>query len=360
MKWIRIAGQYVRLSMPLKWWFSALTTCLGVFAGLLGSIYGDKIKTAFPFALVNGPIEWSVVMFWVSLLIFGWFFGLGFNAQNQATNKLEQVIRTLPPKGFLVVFEDLFKTCLNVYWQAKETQAGSNKAMESTIVTALQGVLCLVKTFDSRPDHPVYSANIMLFRPIREVEPTNLAENIIFTEPGYNPDAWDGILQLRKEFAFTMTDKDLTPDQTIKPIMLPVPKPQFRSDKGKPTVLPGAPAVYCDPTRFVGFENTLQLATWCREQSGLRASIAENVERYFVDGDGKDIRSFISIPIVLPPGPSGQNPEVLGVINLHSNREGILPGEKAGLFVPLTSPFMQLIAHCLEKYSVPPIDQKSA
>lgn len=361
MKFIHKVSQYVRLIMPLKWWFSALTTCLGVFAGLLGSIYGDKIKTAFPFALENGPIAWSVVLFWVSLLIFGWFFGLGFNAQNQATNKLEQVIRTLPPKGFLVVFEDLFKTCLNVYWQAQETQGGITKAMEKTIVTALHGVLCLVKTFDSRHDHPVYSANIMLFRPITDLEPVSLGDNIIFTEPGYNPDAWDGVLQLRKEFALTLTDKEeLKPDLMIKAIMLPIPKLKFRMDKGKPTVLPGAPAVFCDPTKFVGFENTLQLASWCREQSGLRASIAENVERYFVDGDGKDIRSFISIPIVLPGAQAGENPEVLGVINLHSNREGILPGEKAGLFVPLTSPFMLLIAYSLQKYSLGTVDQKSA
>jgi len=295
----------------------------------------------------------------VSLLIFGWFFGLGFSAQNEATNKLERVIRTLPPRGFLVVFEDLFKACLNVYWEAYEEQEGV-EALKGSIVTALTGVLYLVKTFDTRHDHPQYSANIMLFRSIQEVPSKELAEHILFTEPGYDPEAWDGILQLRTEFAFTLIDREQKPDTVVKPIMLPIPKTQYRADKGKPTVLPGAPAVFCDPTRFVGFENTLQLATWCREHSGLRASVAEDVERYFVDGPGKEIRSFISIPIVLPAAKPDSKPEVLGVINLHSNREGILPGEKAGLFVPLTAPFMLLIARCLKKYNSLPKAEKSA
>jgi hypothetical protein len=283
---------------------------------------------------------------------FGWFFGLGFNAQNEATNKLEQVIRTLPPKNFLVVFEDLFTQSFNVYWKANEER--DNGKLKDAIITTIAGVLFLVKSFDARHDHPQYSANIMLFKPTQDVTQKELDDSVLFTEPGFDPKSWDGVLQLQKDFAFSLKDNGLEPDTNIIPILLPIPKENLRMDKGKPTVLPGAPAVFCDPSTFGGFENTFQLATWCRDQSGLRASIAEDVERYFVDGPGREIRSFISIPITLPPVKPDTKHTVIGVLNLHSNREGILPGEKAGLFVPLTAPFMLLIAHCLQQTSTQP------
>src|SRR6266536_2752971 len=85
----------------LKWWFSALTACLGAFAGLLGAIYANRIQDAVPIILVvehtlwvNGPLSWPAVLFWSSLVLFGLLVGLGFNAQNEATNKLEALIRT--------------------------------------------------------------------------------------------------------------------------------------------------------------------------------------------------------------------------------------------------------------------------
>jgi hypothetical protein len=334
---------------PSKWWFSALTACLGAVAGLLGSIHAEQIKNAFPFAWPGTTIVWPALGFWASLLVFGYFFGLGFRAQNEATNKLEQVIRTLPPRGFLVVFEDLFKACFGVDALARDE---GQQGIEASITTALVSIATLAKSFDTRRDHPQYSINVMLFRSINEVDKEDIRKNVIFAEPGYNPEAWEGVLQLQKEFAFTLSDdgkSGIQKDTGVNPIMLPIPKPEFRVDRGKPTILPGAPAVYCDPSNFAGFENTLELAKWCRDQSGLRASIADDIERYFRDGPGKEIRSFISIPIVLPDGadPPG---ETIGVLNLHSNRERMLPGEKAALFAPLTTPFVLLIGRCLKDY----------
>ena len=344
--WINKVQNYLRLQLPLKWWFSALTACLGTLAGLLGSIYGTNIQNAFPFNWGSGPIVSQVVLFWISLIIFGCFFGLGFGAQNEATNKLEQMMRTLPPKGFLVTFETLFSNCFKVYWNASEAQ--NKPELVLAITTSLKGVLFLLKAFDTRHDHPQYSANIMLFKPIHEVSADSL-KHVLFKEPGYDFNAWDGVLELQSEYAFSLIDDAPTPDK-IPTIMLPVPKEEFRFDKGKPTVLPGAPAAFCDPTKSVGFENTLQLSTWCRQHSGLRESVAEEVEKYFVDGPGKEIRSFISIPILLPSTVPDATPTILGVLNLHSNRDRILPGEKAGLFVPLTAPFTSLIARSLQKY----------
>ena len=339
-----------RAWIAAQWWFAGFTACLGAFAGLLGSVYATQIGGAFPLSLsfAVGPVIWEAVLFWVSLFAFGLFFGMGFKAQLDATNKLEQAIRTLPPKGFLIVFEDLFR--ITFATDSELNQATSDLAsLTETIVAALSGVVLLVRQFDTRNDHPRYSVNLMVFKPIKDIESNELKKQIKFAEPGFNSAAWDGVLQLEPEFAYSVSGREAQPqkDQEVPPIMLPIPKPEYRSDKGKPTILPGAPDVFCNPNRFAGFENTLQLATWCREHSGLRASIAEDIERYFTEGPGKEIRSFISIPVVSP-----SSEEVLGVLNLNSNRDGFLLGEQAGLFVPLTTPFMLLISRALAKYII--------
>lgn len=338
-----------RAWVAAQWWFAGFTACLGAFAGLLGSVYATQIGGAFPLSLsfaVN-PVIWEAVLFWVSLFAFGLFFGMGFKAQLDATNKLEQAIRTLPPKGFLIAFEDLFR--ITFATDSESNLATSDlSSLTQTIVAALFGVVLLVRQFDTRNDHPSYSVNLMVFKPIKDIDSNELKKQIKFAEPGFDSDAWDGVLQLAPEFAYTVSGREAEPqqDKDVPPMMLPIPKPEYRSDNGKPTILPGAPNVFCNPDhRFAGFENTLQLATWCHDHSGLRPSIADDIKRYFTEGPGKEIRSFISIPVVSP-----NSTEVLGVLNMHSNRDGFLWGEQAELFVPLTTPFMLLISRALAKY----------
>lgn len=272
------------------------------------------------------------------------------------------MIRTLPPKGLLVAFEDLIRASLRVDWIAHEAGPSLDR-VKGSIVVAISGIVNLVRAFDVRNDHPRYSVNIMRFRTVTELGKEHVAKCIRFAEPGYDPAALDGVLQLDNDFAFTLDEGDAKPkpDVDVQPILLPVPKLEFRFDQGKPTVLPGAPTVFCDPRKFVGFEKTSQLAAWVRDQSGLRDSVAEQMEQYFsAEGAAKDIRSFISIAIVMPGKEQNDKPQVLGVLNLHSDREGILPGEKAALFVPLMTPFMLLIAHSLEKYHVLSKAEKAA
>jgi hypothetical protein len=160
------------------------------------------------------------------------------------------------------------------------------------------------------------------------------------------------VLQLRQEFAYRFDQNTMEPDTQIEPLMLPIPEPAYRVDSGRPAILPGAPSVFCDPTKAAGFENTLELAAWCRDRSALRASVADEIERYYASGAGKAIRSFICMPIVVTP--SGGTPVTIGVLNIQSSRPGLLPGEKAGQFVPLATPFVLLIGRSLANYRVVP------
>ena len=354
----RIRGaDHSRLSS--QWWFPALVACAGALTGCLGSVYAEEIRSSIPIAWGMGPVVWPALLFWAALLGFGLLFGLMLYSQNEATRaslaqlkdrstELQTLIRTLPPKGFLVTFEDLFRVSFDVDSRVGETEDG----LKASIIVALGGIASLVRAFDSRDDGPEYRINLMVFRPTAHLRSEDVAKHVMFVEPGYNPQTWDGVLQLRQEFAFRFNHQDMEIDTQVEPLMLPIPEPAFRVDSGRPAILPGAPAVFCDPTKSAGVENTLELAAWCRERSALRSSVADEIERYYAAGAGSGIRSFICMPIVVTP--SGGTPITIGVLNIQSNRPGFLPGEKGGQFVPLATPFILLIGRSLAKYRVVP------
>jgi hypothetical protein len=348
-----------RSQLALQWWFPALVVCVGVFTGFLGSVFSHDIQTSVPFGWGTGPIVWPAVLFWTALIGFAALFGLALHTHNkEATSALEQLkdrsaelqtlIRTLPPKTFLVTFEDLFRVSFDVDSRAGDSEEG----LKSSIVVALGGIASLVRTFESRDDSPQYFINLMVFRPVGQIRPEDLQKHVIFAEPGYNPRTWDGVLQLRQEFAYRFDQETMQLDAESEPLMLPIPEPSYRVDNGKPAILPGAPSVFCDPSKPTGFENTLELAAWCRENLALRSSVADEIERYYANGAGKTIRSFICMPIAVTP--NGGAPVTIGVLTIQCSRPGFLPGEKAGQFVPLATPFVMLIGRSLARYRVVP------
>src|SRR6185295_2630557 len=125
--------------------------CAGALTACLGSVYADEIRSSVPIAWGTGPLVLSAMLFWVSLLAFGVLFGLALHAQHEAarvalaqlkdrsTERLT-LIRTLPPKGFLVTFEDLFRVSFDVDSRVGKTEDG----LKASIVVALGGIASLV------------------------------------------------------------------------------------------------------------------------------------------------------------------------------------------------------------------------
>jgi hypothetical protein len=348
-----------RSKLPLKWWFAPLIAVLAVFVAGVGVLHGDEIKVSTPFKWATAEIAWYALLFWGGLIACASLLGKMLSARNEATStavaelkersaELQGRVHSLPPRGFLVTFEDLFRVSFDVDSRAGESEDG----LKASIVVALGGIASMVRAFSSRSDGAEYFINLMVFRPAAQIRPEDLSKHVLFAEPGANANTWDGVLQLRKEFAYRFDHDNMQPDTEVEPIMLAIPEPDYRMDGGKPTLLPGAPAVFCDPTQSAGFENTLELAAWCREHLALRSSVADDIERYYAAGAGKNIRSFICMPIVVTP--PGGTPITIGVLNIQSSRAGFLPGEQAGHFIPLATPFVLLIGRSLSKYRVVP------
>ena len=339
--------------------FAGLTAVLGGLAGVLGSLYTEDIRQAFPFAI--GPVFVpKAAAFWASLLMFGWCFAKGFGAQlkaqakqsgelQESIEKLERVIRTLPPEGFLSEFEDFYSMAFTQAQSVRDEEA-TKEELFTAIQTCLLSLLALAHAFDGSPKHLRFAANLMIFRPI-PADPQHLLElqrTMIFMEGGADLTKLAGYLELLPAFRTAIDREDLQ-DAVTPTICLPVPRAELRTVGARTTVLPGASSAYCAPHAISWWRDTTQLGQWCRENTALRAEVAAQMEHYF-EGDGRSVRSFVCLPFGTTDDESWK--DVLGIVNIHSDDVDILGDTGVRQFVPLARPFMLLLSELWMHYDL--------
>lgn len=357
-------------------WFSGATAIAGAIAGLLGALYADQIKEAFPFFWGAGHIQFHAVAFWGLVILFGWMFGANFWAQSNATDRqlsslkasthelkagvsavhetsrsLIDLVRTLPPHDFLENFAAYLYRCYPAAVRALGEGAGQEEITEG-IVSVLSSLVYTTKFFDAGGSDTEYSANVMIYRDFRGLDAAKIREyeqGALFTErQGTGATAWSGVLELAPELAvFLRRDEAVADPERLPPIILEIPRNEFRMDRGRKAVLPGAPDAFCDRA-YVFFHDAREMGNECRTQRALRQSVGDQIERYFTEGVGQTIRSFVSIPLEQPSEP-GEVTDPLGVVNIHSSRPQMLRGRGVQFFVPLTAPHRLLIAGLLRK-----------
>ncbi|HEY2523634.1 MAG TPA: hypothetical protein VGI29_01145 [Candidatus Binataceae bacterium] len=112
---------------------AALVSGLGLVAGLLGSVFTDDIKAAFPFVLGWGPISLRATLFWSSALVATFLFSVGQRTSeidrqesearlDQRSDELARLIRTIPPSDFLFTFREIFWECGEAWWEIIDSQ----------------------------------------------------------------------------------------------------------------------------------------------------------------------------------------------------------------------------------------------
>jgi hypothetical protein len=361
-------------------WFAGITAVVGAVAGLLGAIYADQIKRAFPFYCCAGSLEIEALIFWFAALLFGLMFGSNFWAQSSIVDEqldelrentqkldsglrtlhvssqtLEEQIKTLPPKSFLQMFESDLIKCYPIATRATEANASYQDIREG-ILGVLSGLACLAKLFDGATRNANYSANIMVFRSLAGLSPDEIADfqnRAKFTErQGAGSDGWSGVLELMPHLAVFLGDRMKFDDNRLPRFVMEIPLPEFRKDScGKSAVLPGAPEAFCE-RGYTFCPDTFDVAEQCRRERALRPSVSVAMDRYFREQDGQDIRSFVSIALA----PSGclrrtagaEEEEPIGVINIHSDQPHMLSNRGVELFVPLTAPHKLLISRLME------------
>src|SRR6185295_267622 len=116
----------------------------------LGMLHVDEIKSSAPFVWGTGPPVWPALVFWGARVACGSLIGLMLSARNETTRtslaelkdrstELQARIQALPPKGFLVTFEDLFRVSFDVDCRAGESEEG----LKASIAVALGGIASL-------------------------------------------------------------------------------------------------------------------------------------------------------------------------------------------------------------------------
>ena len=336
-------------------WFATLANALGVFAGLLGAIYTDDVKRAWPFQWTHlESLSLHALLFWSCFL----FFGITFLSRERSVEKtrleseknLQEAINTMPPRGLILEFAEYFSEC-NRAVHAFDAGSPTKEQCEALIRVLLSSIANLAQRYDAA-SNKIYATNVMLyFDNVAQWQGyygVSTEPEIMFAEFEAARDRLP-LLVIDKNLSASTTNKnsasgDLDPALTNIPVIalsVPITSNRGRTADGRRwRVLPGAPLTFVTGDANT-YEDTDNLGRWCRERGDFSESVNSAVEEYFgKDAVRKNIRSLASMPLI----PSlGKTP--IGVVNLHADRTGVLSDQgTVSQFFPLAQPFTAFIA----------------
>jgi hypothetical protein len=352
---------------PLHPLWPTFLTLLVIVTGEYGAVFGDDIKAAFPISL---GWSWHATTFYCLAFVAGWLFFWRQRADDhqravltEQTEKLETLVKTLPPANFLEHFAEYYLTAD----KAMEVAFGpppeklDQQNLERSTRHILRLVAALAQAFDGNHVNVTYAANVMLFRPLEslsKLQQTAIEKRLRFREVGVRCAGLKGVLDLVTSFSTTSTSEEESPDTGLRPLALPVPH-DLTTRQGRYNVLPGAPFAFAK-SEFSYFPDTWQIPDWCEQRGDFTAAVREQVREYFQQA--QHFRSFVSIPLVSTGqilGFAGTEAETpIGVLNIHSDRTNLLKGGAAGAlggFNPLeqfafvTQPLIVMLAKLLAR-----------
>ncbi len=337
---------------------SGVIAAFTILAGAQASFFGDDIKSGhylfLPLLFDTERFSLVATTFWFLVISVTLLLGGTQWAQNRAAararseietqaKKLEGFVRrleSLPPETYLAGYQEALRgvisSVVSGIYSRKVPQ------IESAIRNVLGAVLELARQYDKCNDKVPYCANIMLFRQGGKAE----AEKPFYLNevPPNHPD-YDGCLELVPSLSTTTSQPDFAPDSEIFPFVIHIPKNKEPSRDGsyrlRFPVLPGAPwsFVYKE---YAGFSTIHELKEWLEMKCSVEIAVQEKIRTYFSTGQGQQIRSFSSMPILaLAPDVDGH---VLGVLNIHRYAEGLLAEKGGERFSPLLEPFRLILS----------------
>jgi hypothetical protein len=348
--------------------YAVLVTVLLALVGLLGSLFTNEIRSAFPFywgwllSDDHRPFfsrfgwSWLATGFWLLLLFVAWVFGVRQLATDEdqrklqsAVEKLERVVRTVPSPDFLAAFKGTFILCNTAAQAVLEVDNASvtRDEIHQALHHILGSIALLAWKYDGQPQGVEYGANIMLFRPVEAIAPGEWEELRQRMPFDVTLDATDvvGVLDLQIELSATQGGG---PDPSLQPLAIAIPRrhesraqidgcPRWR-------VLPGAPLAF-SCRRASHYADTTQLGRWLDANGDFSREVRQVVVQYFTSRDVPLVGSFLSVPI----GVGEETPR--GVLNVHRSTAGLLKETESALqqFVPLLHPILLLVVRLLDR-----------
>lgn len=326
-----------------------------ILAGALASFYTkDILSNYLPFWMA-GELSWKASLFWALVYFAAILFVLNqiiLSRKGEASiNKLDAMIKrlqTLPAEGYLPSYQSCYRVAAANSFLVLLSPNTKVEQLELAIRTVLGSILETARDFD-KAGETEYSANVMLWCPsgsnIESISPHELIPNML-----NHPDL-DGVLELIPALSTTTSniDEKYNPDQNVKSILLPIPVNKKSIHDANMTLrsplLPGAPISFVFKV-FASYKNIRTLFDWLDNDCATSLETINKIKAYFTaSGDGEYIRSFGSIPILLPSQNAYSSDALpLGVLNIHSAKENLLQDNGQTLFAPLLEPFLMLLS----------------
>jgi hypothetical protein len=298
----------------------------------------------------------GAVAFWSAAIAFSVLFFLRQRAVDKArekaqqlliseANRLQDLIQTLPPAGFLSEFDRVLSLAQNAVAKLASSPERTAQTVDHTIRVVLDSVVTLAKLFDGSPYGVTYAGNIMLFRETEKMSDEDLTEirkRLHFVDDDLDIHNLLGVLDLEISLS-TTTEARGESDTSLVPLALPLPSAARTADGRRWRVLPGAPMAFY--TRILeAYVDAATLGKWCREQGDFTESVCCAIEAYFGSPAGMQVRSLAAVTLE-----RADQSQPIGVLNLHRDRPGLLEKRQAGeQFFPLMRPFRSLCIQLLE------------
>jgi hypothetical protein len=373
-----------RVEKVFLWPFvGGVTAVLGVYAGYLGSASERHISTSRCVVGFSENCHYSseATTFWSVVFLFGASFTLTAWAQIRTSGRtsaalsktsttidertsviqrtsgeiavntgqlvdqvrvvegLVQRLHTLPPRGFLEVYREMF----DASWKEATQRRGG---YESSIRIQLKNILLLLQRLEHISSGARYAANVMLFVETKDRTREELGElraRLHFVEETLDMTRIPGVLDLQPPMSVA-SDSDGERDPHAFAFALSVPSLDAEEAE-KLGLLSGAPASFVHRTPWV-FEAAGDVAK-IGENQAFTLRVRQSIVRFFAEHRDR-IKSFACYPLFVPPGLSGQeSPDdkmPFGVLNVHRDKENFLSAEQAMLVAPILAPFLTLLS----------------
>jgi|GEM_PF-2051391 len=336
-------------------YFGAITAVISVLAGVWASIFTDDIKSSvllFPF--LTSSLNWSATSFWILVFLAGLCFGIAQWAQarksGRATGKLEAMVaklETLPTGNFLPNWQESCRISLFGVFYSVLNKSQTISGVEEVIIMVLDSIIQTAQQFDKVWDNTEYAASIMIWRPVDKNHWVKLeTANPTVTIPWFQGDQRAiGVLELIPSLSTTALPgaSTLKPDARCVNLVMPVPalkNPVIVKNKEMSPILPGAVWAFCRE-EMAQFTDVSKYVEWLEKQTSIDPHSAKAMTDYFHTGKGQHIKSFCSLPIILPHS----SPNIpIAVLNIHSTDVGLLAENGQTLFAPLLEPFLNMLS----------------
>jgi len=352
---------------------STFVSLLVILAGVLSSVFTQEIKECWPirwFGCTWGGLVFWAVAFAAALAYFvrqDWLYGwrrvqesehaarweAQTARQEEGVNQVAEIIRTMPPEGFLDDYAALFLGLSEATDEClRRTPGPTPEQVLAQLREVLQAIATLARRFDRGEASERYAANVMVFYGAGFLcLPANAGlrasiEQTMLDDADVDLEKLAGVLYLSAELSGSTDDatdpgeQGIQRDAYIQNLSLAIRSPDKHA--GRYRILPGAPLAFSTHA-YSGLADTLTFTDWARTHLDFKIETVERVQKYI--SEHPQIRSFQN-HAVFRPGSWADDVEdsPIAVVNVHSSRPDLLSGGREELFPAMIMPLLRLVS----------------